>query len=40
MKNITKFEIHWSMEGYVKHMFKHAKLSNIRIGKDIVSPLI
>jgi NRPS condensation-like uncharacterized protein len=35
MKNITKFEIHWNMEG-----FKHTKLSNIRVGKDIVSPLI
>ncbi len=40
MKNIMKFEIHWSMEGYVKHMYKHTKLSNIRVGKDIVLPLI
>ncbi len=40
LSNIMKFEIHWSVEGYVKHMFKHTKLSNIRVGKDIVSPLI
>ncbi len=40
MKNIMKFEIHWSMESYVKHMFKHTKNSNIRVGKDITSPLI
>jgi len=39
-EKIMKFEIHWSMEGYVKHMFKHTKLSNIRVWKDIVSPLI
>jgi hypothetical protein len=38
MKNIMKFEIHLSMEGNVEHMFKHTKLSNIRVGKDIVSP--
>jgi hypothetical protein len=40
IKNIMKFEIHYSMEGYVKHMFKHTKLSNIRVGKGIVSPFI
>ncbi len=39
-EKIMKFEIHWSMEGYVKHRFKHTKFSNFRVGKDIVSPLI